>query len=183
MPVITGGSTALKPFFTTGVNAVLSNPQRVRYPSGPQKEEKWILDVDGTLFTRRPGGRGPFDWDRVIEDDPNTPVIRVVRAMAMAGEGFVVVSGRLDVCRRDTETALQRHVFVGTPLGAWTPDDLLMRDKAREFMPDHELKKEILYRDIIPRYNVIGAIDDRNRVVEMWRQEGIFCMQVADGNF
>lgn len=181
MPVITP-SVALRPFSATGLSAVVSNPFRSRY-GAPHKPEKWILDVDGTLFRRKPGGRGPFDWDRVHEDVPNAPVIRVVRALALAGESFVVVSGRLDVCREATVTALQLDVFDGVHPHVWSPKELFMRDKAREFMPDHELKREFLYHELVPRYDIVGAIDDRNKVVEMWRQEGIFCMQVADGNF
>jgi hypothetical protein len=181
VPTITPTTPALRPFFTAGA-AIVSNPQRVRYDDAPRKPDKWILDADGTLFLRQPGGRGPFDWDRVSEDMPNMPVIRVVRALAYAGESFVVVSGRLNVCWKDTVYMLYQHVFT-QPSAAWNPEHLFMRDEARQYMPDHELKRELLYQELIPRYNIVGAIDDRHKVVEMWRQEGIFCMQVADGNF
>ena len=32
-------------------------------------------------------------------------------------------------------------------------------------------------------YNVKFVLDDRNRVVEMWRSLGLTCLQVADGDF
>jgi hypothetical protein len=32
-------------------------------------------------------------------------------------------------------------------------------------------------------FRPIMAFDDRNQVVEMWRQRGVPCAQVADGNF
>jgi len=180
VPTLTSVPVALRPFSMAGA-AIVSNPQRTRYDT-PRKPSKWILDVDGTLLLRLPGGRGPFDWDRVHEDVPNAPVIHVVRALALAGDSFVVVSGRLDVCRDATIAALHRHVFLQSST-AWNSGDLFMRDKAREFMPDHELKRELLHHELVPRYDIVGAIDDRHKVVEMWRQEGIFCMQVADGNF
>jgi hypothetical protein len=32
-------------------------------------------------------------------------------------------------------------------------------------------------------YNPTLVFDDRSRVVEMWRKNGIKCFQVAEGNF
>lgn len=179
-------SERLNPFAMTGFGAVqLSNPQRTQLRMGPEvKQRRWILDVDGTVMLRdaSPEGRGPFDWDRVIEDVPNLPVISVVRGLAAIGKKFLVVSGRLDVCRADTIRSLQRHVFHDLTY-AWNPDDLFMRDEARQSMPDEELKREIYLNDIEPRYIVEGVLDDRSRVVKMWRSLGLPCMQVAEGNF
>jgi hypothetical protein len=48
---------------------------------------------------------------------------------------------------------------------------------------DDIVKAEIFFRDIAPRWNVKAAIDDRNRVVAMWRSLGLLCLQVAEGDF
>ena len=57
-----------------------------------------------------------------------------------------------------------------------------MRDKDRHFMPDDILKKDMLdkYVDID---DVFLVVDDRNKVVKMWRSLGLTVFQVADGNF
>lgn len=144
----------------------------------------WILDIDGTLLKRVPGGRGPYDWDRVHEDVPNPAVIEVVHGLAAMGNHFIVVSGRPDVCRWATVRSLTRHVFgQGAASMAWHSGDLFMRDEARKSIPDDELKEQILLNDIQPRWEVKGVIDDRDRVVAMWRRHGLTCLQVGPGDF
>jgi soluble P-type ATPase len=47
---------------------------------------------------------------------------------------------------------------------------------------DTVVKREILEELIKTRY-IVAALDDRNRVVKMWRESGIKCLQVQEGNF
>ena len=58
-----------------------------------------------------------------------------------------------------------------------------MRDsKINHFTPDDILKKDMLdkFADI---NDVFLVVDDRNKVVDMWRSLGLTVFQVADGNF
>ena len=58
-----------------------------------------------------------------------------------------------------------------------------MRDsKISNYTPDDVLKKDMLdkYADI---NDVFLVVDDRNKVVDMWRSLGLTVFQVADGNF
>jgi hypothetical protein len=48
---------------------------------------------------------------------------------------------------------------------------------------DDIVKRELLGRMRADRFNPQLAIDDRRRVVDMWRSEGLVCAQVAEGNF
>ena len=48
---------------------------------------------------------------------------------------------------------------------------------------DFIVKKELLDKHITPFYSPIVAIDDRSQVVKMWRDNGVNCWQVAEGNF
>ena len=43
-----------------------------------------------------------------------------------------------------------------------------------EFLPDLTSKK---------KKEIICTFDDRDKVVNMWRENGLTCMQVAPGNF
>ena len=48
---------------------------------------------------------------------------------------------------------------------------------------DSIVKREIYEGRIAPKFNVKYVLDDRNRVVAMWRSLGLTCLQVADGDF
>ena len=141
---------------------------------GAPKASAWIVDLDGTLALM--GERGPFEWHRVGEDAPNPPVVMAVQALAAhPGVGAIIaVSGRDGSCRGQTVQWLDAQ---SVPF-----DELLMREPG-DFRPD-EIVKEEIYRDLIAkRYNVIGVLDDRNKVVAMWRRIGLVCFQVAEGDF
>ena len=55
-----------------------------------------------------------------------------------------------------------------------------------KFMPDDKLKQRWL-DDLFPidskRLDIVCVFDDRDKVVDMWRKNGLTCMQVAPGNF
>ena len=48
---------------------------------------------------------------------------------------------------------------------------------------DSIIKEEIYNKVIKPRYNIKLVLDDRNQVVDMWRDIGLPCFQVAPGDF
>ena len=48
---------------------------------------------------------------------------------------------------------------------------------------DSIVKKEIFDEYIKDKYYVEFILDDRNQVVDMWREMGLTCLQVAEGNF
>ena len=49
---------------------------------------------------------------------------------------------------------------------------------------DSIIKKEIYEKYLKPmNYHVLFILDDRNQVVEMWREMGFTVFQVAEGNF
>ena len=62
-----------------------------------------------------------------------------------------------------------------------------MRPTSRDFqfMADDKLKQK-WFDDLIGQDNkdqVLCVFDDRDKVVQMWRDMGLTCMQVAPGNF
>ena len=138
------------------------------------KRKCWLVDVDGTLALK--GDRSPYDMTRVLEDEPNQPVITVVRALANLPEApaIVIVSGRDEAARADTEEWLEKH---GVPHSA-----LYLRSP-KDFRPDQVIKREILNHLRDHGCEVEGVIDDRDKVVTMWRDEGLTCLQAAPGNF
>jgi hypothetical protein len=133
-----------------------------------------LVDIDGTLALRT-GDRSPYDWDRVGEDEPNPPVIELVRTIRAADQHrIILMSGRDESCRRQTEMWLDAQLV---PF-----DELHMRTE-KDNRKDSIVKEELYRRHVEGRYEVAFVIDDRNQVVAMWRGLGLSCFQVAEGNF
>jgi hypothetical protein len=134
----------------------------------------WIVDVDGTLALHC--GRSPYDWRRARTDEPNRPVVVAVQALAAHPEvsAIIAISGREERAREITASWLAEF---GVPCR-----ELLMRADG-DYRPDDVVKEEIFRQKIQHRYSVVGVIDDRDSVVQMWRRIGLVCFQVADGKF
>jgi len=52
-----------------------------------------------------------------------------------------------------------------------------------DYRADQVVKEELFRNQVEPKYDVIGVIDDRDKVVTMWRRLGLVCFQVAQGDF
>lgn len=143
------------------------------------KMKAYLVDIDGTVALRdesRPDCRGPFDWHRVGEDQPNERVIEVVRALHDPERMMIFISGRSGECVDATMWWLSTYV------GDEMIDMLIMR-LAGDNRPDEVVKRELYYRYVEPLFDVIAVFDDRNKVVKMWRELGLTVLQVADGDF
>lgn len=77
-------------------------------------------------------------------------------------------------CARDTMAWLDEN---------GVPGKVLHMRKNGDDRADYIVKKEIYEANIKGKYNVIFVLDDRDQVVRMWREEGLKCLQVAEGNF
>ena len=89
------------------------------------------------------------------------------------------LSGRSKATKQVTTEWLRFH---GVPF-----DVLKLRPTSHpwKFMPDDKLKQGWL-DDLWPddkKDSIVCVFDDRDKVVKMWREIGLTCMQVAPGNF
>jgi phosphoglycolate phosphatase-like HAD superfamily hydrolase len=145
-----------------------------------------IFDLDGTLAiidkrrakATKPNGK--MNWqtffapENIQLDEPNWPVIESFKAMQKAGFIVGVFSGRDDISLQETKDWLNQHGI--------EPQFLRMRGHG-DFTPDDTLKK-LWLDDILATGNeVMCVFDDRDKVVKMWRDNGISCFQVAPGDF
>ena len=149
----------------------MTPPEELAGPSA------WLVDLDGTLALGHfgeSGRRGPFDWKRVGEDDPNWPVVDLVKTLAQARHLIVIVTGRSHECLEESMIWLAR---LGVPFHA-----VLMRAEG-DYRPDHVVKQELYENHIRGHYFVRGVLDDRDSVVALWRSLGLLCCQVAEGAF
>jgi predicted kinase len=131
-----------------------------------------IVDLDGTL-AHMGERRGPYDWDKVGLDEVDVPVRTLVNEMSDSHQ-VIVMSGRDDVCRLETELWLAANDI--------RHDHLYMR-AAGDQRADTVVKAELFDRHVRERFNVIFAVDDRNAVVAGWRAMGIKTLQAQEGAF
>lgn len=144
--------------------------------------ECWIFDIDGTLADT--SARQPFladgkkDWAGWFRDMDKDPVhADVVQFLDYALDRDITVficTGRDEGYREVTETWLDCN-----DIGY---EDLFMRP-AGDRRDDSIVKKEMLDMIRGMGYNPTIAFDDRDRVVKMWRENGVRCFQVAPGDF
>lgn len=149
-------------------------PERGSYRYWPNASlpAAWMFDIDGTLALM--AGRGPFEWHRVGEDLPNPAVVEALQTFAIH-YGIILLSGRDEVCRVQTEDWLAKHVGnVG-----WK---LFMRPEG-DNRKDSIVKLELFTQHVEPFWRVKGVYDDRDQVVALWRSIGLTCFQVAPGAF
>ena len=144
--------------------------------------ECWIFDLDSTLANcdsrRHYLLQEPQDWDgwyrEVSEDLPNHDIIQFTKIARILGFKIFVCTGRLEKAREASERWLRKNEVQF--------DGLYMRP-ADDFREDELVKKDML-DDIIENGNVPTLVfEDRDRVVKMWRDNGIRCLQVDYGDF
>jgi predicted kinase len=143
-------------------------------------------DLDGT--TSLLNGRSPYDASSCDKDPPNTPVIECIKGMyaylmvRAAAEKknphavkILFTSGREEKYREPTERFLAEHL-------PGIPYELHMR-KTGDMRKDAIIKREMFDNEIKGKWNILFVLDDRNQVVDNWREMGLHCFQVAPGNF
>lgn len=147
-------------------------PKADVYVPDPALPPAVICDLDGTLALLN--GRSPYDASRCEEDVLNAVVAGILSSLVDPRPAVLLVSGREDRHRAQTERWLARHGIAY--------DELHMRP-AGDSRRDAIVKREIFDREIRPRFRVQFVLDDRDQVVEMWRGLGLTCLQVAEGDF
>ncbi len=132
-----------------------------------------ICDLDGTLCILN--GRNPFDASRCENDLLNEPVLEILNTFKTKGVEIILLSGRTDNYKPQTEAWLKKYEV--------DYDRLIMR-KHKDSRKDAIIKKEFFDGEIKDKYFIQFILDDRNQVVDMWRKEiGLPCMQVNYGDF
>lgn len=143
----------------------------------------YVFDLDGTLadchhrlhFIDKDRDGGP-DWRKFFAACPGDRVIphveKVMWSLWKSWNRIEIWSGRSDEVRAATIEWLESNRIPSEWLthmrkaGDHRPDDVIKR----EFLSLSEKRPDVVF-------------DDRRRVVDMWRAEGIPCFQVAEGEF
>lgn len=133
-----------------------------------------ICDLDGTLCLFE-GKRSPYDTAKAGADEINPAIQTLLNDWKGTHDWPIIfMTGRDAKYREITEAWLKKYDFVN-PI-------LLMRP-ANDTRKDYIVKEE-LYQGFVERnYNIAFVLDDRQQVVDMWRRNGLVCLQVAEGDF
>ena len=142
-----------------------------------------VFDIDGTVaniehrqhFVKTK----PKNWPAFNRGIPNdllhVDIAWLFNVLADREETVMLfASGRGEEDRAKTEDWLRKHGFVF--------EKLYMRP-AKDSRPDNIVKGEILEQIRAEFGEPFMVFDDRNSVVDMWRANGVRCLQVAPGAF
>lgn len=141
-----------------------------------------IFDIDGTLANithrRYHVEKKPTDWPAFQKlahlDTCFEPVAVVARSMGSMAHRIILCSGRIEEERPLTERWLLKYQI---------PYIALYMRASKDYRADDVIKEEILARMRADGFRPELVFDDRDRVVAMWRRNGIICAQVAEGAF
>ena len=131
-----------------------------------------ICDLDGTLALN--SGRDWYDYDKVINDNVDWRISHLLKELYTSNY-IIFVTGRDEECREITSKWIKEVAGID--------DFLLYMRPHNDKRPDQVVKKELYEKYIEPDYNVSCVFEDRNKVVEMWRELGLLCLQVCEGNY
>lgn len=143
-----------------------------------------IFDLDGTVcnveerrrfLTQKPKNWAAWDSaHNIAKDTPVPQVLEVLKSLSV-NHTILFVSGRAEKHREVTTNWLHKHI----PQLNVNTHNLRMR-KDRDFRDDAIVKGEIA-DEIQKEYEIFAVFDDRQRVVNMWIQRGVFVFDVAQG--
>lgn len=139
-----------------------------------------IFDIDGTLadvserihhVRKKPKNWNAF-FQGMAQDKAIHSMVRLCNLLYASGIQIILCSGRSEEHRQQTIDWLAQQ-------GVNYHDLLLRKDKDRR--QDSVAKREMLTG--IDKSKILFVVEDRSRVVEMWRSEGLVCLQCAPGEF
>ena len=128
-----------------------------------------IFDIDGTLATMV--DRGAFEWAKVGNDEYNHLIFSALKSYADTGCNIILMSGRDEVCRPETEEWFENwfsaYEFCGVP-----EYKLFMRPQ-NDMRKDSIIKLELFQKHVDGNFNVLGVFDDRPSVCrDVWMELG-----------
>ncbi len=145
-----------------------------------------IVDIDGTIS--KVGERlkylnqEPKDWDSFyndsFEDEPIIEIVDLVYDLYLQRYQLVFCTGRRESCREKTINWFNKYFEPEVAKFS----KLLMRPN-KDHRHDTEIKPELLKNAGIELDSIAFVLEDRNSMVKKWRELGLICLQVAEGDF
>jgi hypothetical protein len=138
-----------------------------------------ICDLDGTIsdYGHRLKLFKLRDYEAFnaagINDKPIENVCNILRALHSGEVEVVIMTARDESHRKDTAKWLRLNDV---------PCDRLIMRPAEDQSSDDFCKMKLMQKHI-EESDIWFVLEDRQSVVDMWRGEGLTCLQVAPGDF
>lgn len=159
-----------------------------------------VFDIDGTLANaehRLPyitNPNEPKNWDAffdgVVDDAPIPEAWAVLNALVDSHHRIIFITGRPERLRTKTYNWLvsfdddsrfeAAHYWASCP-SSRKPALYMRADGDRR--PSAEVKRDLLNKARLDNCHPKIAFEDRADDAKMWREEGLMCFQVNEGDF
>lgn len=142
-----------------------------------------ICDIDGTIADNshrqhhvEPPNKDWAQYNALMHaDTTHHEIISLINRLGgLDGVQVVLCTGREEIYRDVTEKWLFER-FVDF--------DRLMMRAVKDYRADEIVKSEMLDHLLVEDHHIWFVIDDRNKVVDMWRARGLTCLQCRPGDF
>ena len=152
--------------------------------------KKWIVcDIDGTIADLKHRlhfvkNKEEKNWKEFFNHMSEDGVIEKVRddIIKYKEEGYpiIFVSGRPDSHRKETKEWLEKVAFKDIKFDEGEDYAALLMRQHTDHRPDTDVKEDILKNYLKPE-NIHCVIDDRPRVIKMWRSHDLNVIDVGPG--
>lgn len=168
------GERVIKQMYNKYVKSNITTDSRLILEQDKTLPKCIICDIDGTLALIN--GREVFDNTKVYTDKVNIPVANILYDYVKLGVKVIYLSGRMVTSRDVTIQWLRDN-------NLWFENQSIYMRREGDYRKDSIVKKELYEKFVKDKYYIKFVLDDRNQVVDMWREEGLLCLQVYYGDF
>lgn len=159
------------------INQSVNNMYDNLVSNDPKLEDAIICDIDATLSLNLKGrpfyGEGCAEG--IADDIVIEPIANILRTMSKNNKILIVTGreGTPEIIEATKNWLINNNI----------PYDSIYLRPVKDYSPGAECKKEIYNNYIKGKYNVSFVLEDNKKCVNMWRSEGLICLQPNDGNF
>jgi len=162
------GSDVIKKMY----NQYLKPNQEDIYMPDPTKPKAIIFDIDGTLA--KMDGRSPYDYsEKLLTDKVKQEVKKLCSLYRKDWYIILLFSWRSSTGDQWTLERLRNN---------WIEWDYF-RSRTEWDQSDDRIVKKTFFDEFKDKYNIEAVFDDRDRMVELWRDLGLQCFQVDYWDF
>ncbi len=144
-----------------------------------------LCDVDGTLANTDHREHflnvTPKKWKEYLKaanyDTPYDDIVWLIKLLKKTGNTILIVTARSEDERKQTKEWLDKTAGLKDVY-----EKIYMRN-ANDYRDHNIVKKDLLEEIRHDGYDPYMVLDDHNGVVQMWRDEGIRCLQVQWGDY
>lgn len=151
-----------------------------------------IVDIDGTIakvgdrlkYLQQPKKNWDAFYNACDEDEPIPAIIDLVQELSQSHR-VVFCTGRREEVHQKTRNWLVENYFkyMGNYWRYHVADLTLLMRPDGDTRHDTIVKPEMLEKAGIKLCDIAFVLEDRNSMVKKWRELGLTCLQVADGDF